>query len=218
MSRTDHARPVDLDDVGTDRSITLPQEPRRSPWRTALSWFLTIAVALAVTFVVKTWLLQVYSIPSGSMLPTLEVGDRVVVSKLEKDPSRGDIIVFDRPEGAPAEPGAPEVLIKRVIGLPGERVSTREGRVLIDGKALDESYLPDGTSTRILCKPAWESCTEGDAGIEGNELLVPEDSYLVMGDNRNNSADGREFGPVEKSSIVGRAFVRVWPFGRLGGL
>lgn len=218
MSRTDQARPVDLDDVGTDRSITLPQEQRRSPWRTALSWVLTIVVALGVTFVVKTWLLQVYSIPSGSMVPTLEVGDRVVVSKLETSPSRGDIVVFDRPDGAPAEPGAPKVLIKRVIGLPGERVSARDGRVLIDGQPLDETYLPDGTTTRIVCKPAWASCAPNEAGVDGDELVVPEDSYLVMGDNRNNSADGREFGPVEQRLIVGRALVRVWPFSRLGGL
>src|SRR5690606_11193607 len=127
-----------------DRSITLPQAPdRRTRFRGLLSWVLTIVIALGITFVIKTWVLQVYSIPSTSMVPTLEIGDRVVVSKLEKDPGRGDIVVFERPPTAPAAPGDPDVLIKRVIGLPGERVTSRDGRVYVDGNLLQEDYLPD---------------------------------------------------------------------------
>jgi signal peptidase I len=83
---------------------------------------------------------------------------------------------------------------------------------------LDESYLPDGVRTMIGCRPTWGSCDGVDPAVDGYELVVPAHSYLVMGDNRGNSADGREFGPIPERSIVGRALVRVWPFSRVGGL
>jgi signal peptidase I len=183
-----------------------------------MSWVITIVIALGVTFVVKTWVLQVYSIPSTSMVPTLEVGDRVVVSKLETDPGRGDIVVFDRPATSPAGPDDPEVLIKRVIGLPGEHVSSRDGHVYVDGKLLEESYLPEGTVTRIGCRETWGSCDSVDPQAEGFELVVPKGAYLVMGDNRSNSSDGREFGPIDQELIVGRGVLRVWQLSRFGGL
>src|SRR5690606_12566340 len=131
--------------------------------------------------VVKTWVLQVYSIPSTSMVPTLEVGDRVVVSKLETDPGRGDIVVFDRPPTAPGAPDDPDVLIKRVIGMPGESVSSREGKVYVNGDLLEESYLPEGTVTQIGCRSTWGNCDSTHPELEGFELVVPEGSYLVMG-------------------------------------
>ena len=170
--------------------------------RSAISWGLTIALAIGLTVVVKTWFYQPYSIPSGSMIPTLEVGDRVVVSKLNTDPGRGDIIVFDRPANDPApDADAPEVLIKRVIGLPGERVTAVDGQVYIDGKPLREDYLPDGTRTEI-----------------SNPITVPDGELLVMGDNRQYSQDGRVFGPISKDLIVGRAILRIWPLDRFGKL
>lgn len=219
MTTIDEPEQTGTYDPGIDRSITLPQAPsRRTRVRGAMSWAITIVIALAVTFVVKTWVLQVYSIPSTSMVPTLEVGDRVVVSKLERDPGRGDIVVFDRPETSPAGPDDPEVLIKRVIGLPGERVASRGGRVYVDGQLLEESYLPEGTVTRIGCRETWGSCDRVDPEAEGYELVVPDGAYLVMGDNRSYSSDGRDFGPIEQELIVGRAVLRVWPFSRFGGL
>ena len=175
---------------------------RRSKGRGALSWVLTVVVALAATFAIKTWVLQVYSIPSESMVPALMIDDRVVVSKLSGDPGRGDIIVFDRPQNdVTIDPAAPKVLIKRVIGLGGETVDAPEGLVTIDGKPLDESYLPDGTRT-VITAP----------------IVVPEGKVLVMGDNRGSSKDGRVFGPISTSTIVGRGVLRVWPLDRFGGL
>lgn len=166
------------------------------------SWAITIVIAVVLTLVVKTYLLQAYSIPSPSMVPTLNVGDRVIVSQLNKDPARGDIVVFDRPPNDPkTSPDDPDVLIKRVIGLPGETVESRDGNVFVDGSALDESYLPDGTVTTFTAP-----------------ITVPKGEILVLGDNRQVSLDGRTFGPIDKDLIVGRALARIWPISRWSGL
>ena len=161
----------------------------------------TIGLALALTFGINAWVLQVYSIPSESMVPTLLVGDRVVVSKLSTDPGRGDIVVFERPANDPAGPGDPEVLIKRVVGLPGETVTAQAGVVYINGSPLQENYLPEGVVTLIT-----------------GEIKVGDNQLLMLGDNRTNSKDGRVFGPIDKSLVVGRAIFRIWPLGRAGGL
>jgi signal peptidase I len=189
----------DLPDSG--RTVRIDERPPANRVRTAISWAITIAVALGLTLVVKTWFYQPFSIPSASMVPTLEIGDRVVVSKLNKDPGRGDIVVFDRPANDPAGPGEPDVLIKRVIGLPGETVSARDGKVYVDGKPLREAYLPKGVETDIA-----------------SPITVPPGDMLVMGDNRMISQDGRYFGPVSQKLIVGRAILRIWPLSRFGSL
>jgi signal peptidase I len=135
-------------------------------------------------------------------VPTLDIGDRVLVSKLNRTPGRGDIVVFNRPSNDPPQsPDDPKVLIKRVIGLPGETVEARDGKVYVDGKALDESYLPKGTVTTIA-KP----------------ITVPKGEILVLGDNRGVSQDGRYFGPIPENLIVGRAILRIWPLSRFGTL
>ncbi|HKY14503.1 MAG TPA: signal peptidase I, partial [Microthrixaceae bacterium] len=132
------------------RTFRVSEPHHASAWRTVASWGLTIAIAVVATLCVRAWVFEQYSIPSTSMFPTLEVGDRVIVSKLNRTPGRGDIVVFDRPSNDPAQsPDDPKVLIKRVIGLSGETVESRDGEVFVDGKALDESYLPEGTVTAI---------------------------------------------------------------------
>ena len=195
----DRVADADVDEGRTFR-VSEPRPP--SAWRTVGSWGLTIAIAVVATLCVRAWVFEQYSIPSTSMYPTLEVGDRVIVSKLNRTPGRGDIVVFDRPANDPASsPDDPKVLIKRVIGLSGETVESRDGKVFVDGKALDESYLPEGTVTAI------------DEPIE-----VPEGEILVLGDNRGVSQDGRFFGPISEDLIVGRAILRIWPLDRFGGL
>ena len=175
-----------------------------------------MAVVLAV--LLRTFVAQAFSIPSESMLPQLEVGDRVVVSRLAyrvHDPRRGDIVVFDAPgeegESTPLAERAVQVVlesvglrqvsteeyIKRVIGVPGDVVEGRNGRVVVNGRELVEPYLPGGTVTS-----------------DSPPTSVPEGELFVMGDNRDASRDSRAFGPVPLDDVVGRAVVRIWPPGR----
>lgn len=170
--------------------------------RSAIEWVAVIVGALVVALVVKTFLVQAFYIPSESMVPTLKVGDRVLVNKLSYsmgDVDRGDIVVFSRP-GGPAADGI-EDLIKRVVALPGETVEGREGRVYVDGAPLDESYLEPEVETSSF--PPY---------------TVPADHLWVMGDNRGASDDSRRFKSVPMDDVVGRAFVIIWPVSELGTL
>ena len=172
-----------------------------------MEWIAVIVGALVVALVVKTFLFQAFYIPSASMEPTLEKGDRVLVNKLSydlHDIHRGDIVVFELPPEKVGDDGIKD-LIKRVIGLPGETIETRDGIVYIDGERLDEPYLADGVTT-------------DSPPIE--KQVVPEGHIFVMGDNRDNSADSRfaNRGPIPIDDVVGRAFVQVWPPTDVGGL
>ena len=185
-----------------------------------------VLVALGVAILVKTFLVQAFYIPSESMVPTLEVGDRVFVNKLAYDVGeigRGDVIVFENPnpgeipdrgivggvlhwlgEGIGFAQPENEDFIKRVIALPGETIEIRDNVVYIDGEPLDEPYLTLEARRH-----------NGDLQAR----TVPEDSLFVMGDNRGNSADSRYglgFVPVER--VVGRAFVVIWPPSSIGGV
>jgi signal peptidase I len=138
------------------------------------------------------------------MVPTLLVGDRVLVSKLNTDPGRGDVVVFNRPPNDPKrDPSEPDVLIKRVIGLPGETVTAQDGFVYVDGKKLVEDYLPASSNAKTVIQSA---------------INVPNGQLLVLGDNRGISFDGRSFGTISKDLIVGRAVLRIWPLSRFGSI
>jgi signal peptidase I len=190
-----------------------PVEPRR-PFhvsKTALEWFGLIVAALVIAVLIKAFLFQAFYIPSDSMVPTLKTNDRVIVNKLSyhlHSVHRGDIVVFTTPKGPDGKPIDPTIkdLVKRVIGLPGDTVGTKDNHILINGKQIEESYLPQGTVT---------DCTsfKPDCFPTGK---IPADHYWVMGDNRTNSRDSRYFGAIPRSEIVGRVFVRVWPLNRLG--
>jgi signal peptidase I len=195
---------------------TADQEERRSFLRELPILFI---VALAVAIVLKTFVVQAFFIPSSSMEPTLEPGDRVLVQKVVYGPDRGDVIVFSDPQGRPGpdrgivggfvhwlsstlgiERPEHEDFIKRVIGLPGETVELRDGRLFVDGVRIREPYLKGAVDTR-------------DYG----PVKVPEGALFVLGDNRLNSNDSRfglGFVPVDK--VVGRAFAIVWPPSRVG--
>ena len=185
-----------------------------------------IFVALAVAILVKTFVIQAFYIPSESMVPTLEVGDRVFVSKFMfdgGDVARGDVIVFENPNAAelPDRSGISSVLhwlgegvglaqpenedfIKRVIALPGETIEIRNNVVYIDGKRLNEPYLTQ------------------DAKLHNGDYpptKVPSGRLFVMGDNRGNSADSRfGLGMVPEDKVIGKAFVIIWPPSDIGGL
>jgi signal peptidase I len=191
-----------------------PSSPTRSTTRSVIEWIAVIGGALIVALIIKTFLIQAFYIPSGSMETTLDIGDRVLVNKLSyrvHDVNRGDLVVFEANEGAgdcgqPVSDAAASAsesgikdLIKRVIGLPGDTVEGRDGQLLVNGRLLVEPYLDDGVTT-------------GDfAAVE-----IPEGCIWVMGDNRGDSRDSRSFGPIDEDQIVGRAFVRVWPLNDLG--
>lgn len=208
-----------------------PDRPAGEPpkKRSALAFFKELPVLILIAFglalLIKTFLVQAFYIPSESMVPTLQVGDRVLVNKLVyrfREPRRGEIIVFvaerdaqppksffrkvrdTLTEGLGATQPAEKDFIKRVIGVPGDTVEMRDGVVTItttDGKRLrlDEPYLS----------------TDKDTSAFG-PAKIPPDRYFVMGDNRPNSRDSRtSLGSIKKSDIVGKAFVRVWPLGRL---
>jgi signal peptidase I len=173
--------------------------------RSAVEWVVIIAAALVVAFIVKTFLIQAFYIPSASMEPTLDIRDRILVNKLSyrlHDIHRGDIVVFERPDCAVRDPAIKD-LVKRVVGLPGDTVEGRNGGVLVNGHRLVEDYLPDGQST-------------SDFG----PVEVPTGKLWMMGDNRENSSDSRVLcgGPtyIDQDAVVGRAFVRVFPVTRLG--
>jgi signal peptidase I len=169
--------------------------------RLALEVLAILASALVLALVLKVAVVQAFVIPSLSMHPTLEVGDRVLVDKLpfHDEVRRGDVVVFRPPPGSPAFEEAD--MIKRVIGLPGDEIAGRAGVLFVNGEAVEEPWLARGTYT-------------GDFG----PVIVADDELFVMGDNRSASFDSRRFGPIKRDLFVGRAFVRWWPLSRFGGL
>jgi signal peptidase I len=185
--------------------------------------FLLVA-ALVLTILVKGFLIQAFYIPSRSMEPTLDVGDRVVVNRLAYrlgDPAHGQVAVFLRPTGVEQVPGGGplswvrravaqglggtppgnEDLIKRVVGLPGDVLEGRDGYLWRNGARVDEPYLRPGTFTSDF-----------------RRVRIKPDHLWVMGDNREDSADSRVFGQIHRSALVGRAMLTVWPVPHAGGL
>lgn len=190
-----------------------------------------IGVALIVAVVIKTFLFQAFFIPSGSMKDTLQIDDRVLVSKVSftfGDLEFGDVIVFDDPRGGFEGPtdgvieramrnllesiglATPESeFIKRVVGLPGDTVELVENQLFVNGVQIDEPYLA------VDAVPP-STCAAG--GHDYGPAVIPEGHVMVMGDNRCHSSDGRKFGPVPEDVIVGKAFIIIWPPSRWSGL
>ena len=181
-----------------------------------------LIVAFGLALLIKTFLVQAFYIPSESMLPTLEIGDRVLVNKVVyrlHPPERGDVIVFEDPQGLEVDrtwwaglwhwvteglgfTASPEKdFIKRVVAVPGETIEIRRCVVYVDGRRLNEPYV----------NPA------SPGSCEFSPTRVPEDSLFVMGDNRGNSRDSRfGLGFIPYDRVVGRAFVTIWPPSRVG--
>lgn len=174
-----------------------PKSITPNPWIEGLK---TISLSLVIAFGIRTFVAEARYIPSGSMEPTLQINDRLIVDKISYDftsPQRGDIIVFN-PTNILKEQHFNEAFIKRVIGLPGDKVEVKNGRVYVNGFPLQEKY--------IEAKPEYQ----------WGPVLVPPNSYLVLGDNRNNSYDSHYWGFVPRDKIVGRALLRFWPLNRIG--
>jgi signal peptidase I len=169
---------------------------------------IVIGIALLAAVLLRAFVVQTFFIPSSSMSPTLQKGDRIIVSKLSyhlHGVGRNDIVVFATP---PLEDcgGTPvKDLVKRVVGLPGDTVSLKHGDVYIDNKKVPEPYLTAPNVNATVPGPT------GTAWSLEHPYKVPANNYFVMGDNRLNSCDSRYWGPVSKNLLVGRVFIRVYP-------
>jgi len=181
-----------------------------------------VAVALGLALGIQAFLVKPFRIPSESMVPTLQIGQRVLVDRVSyrfSDPDRGDIVVFKPPVGADSEScGADHPddqpcprhtsersdtnFIKRVVGVPGDRLKVIEGSVYINGKRQDEPFAH--------LDPQCPSCNLP------REITIPKGQYYMMGDNRGQSEDSRVWGPVPKKWMIGKAFMTYWPPNRIG--
>ena len=190
----------------------------RSFWR---EFPVLVVAAFALALLIKTFVLQAFYIPSGSMMPTLEVGERILVEKvtyLFAEPQRGDVVVFERSLNPDAPPpptaddsvfddvvnafkslfgfptGGEQDFVKRVMAIGGDTIEGREGVVYVNDVPVEEPYLPQGIVT-----------------TDFPPQRVPSGQIFVMGDNRGNSDDSRSFGPVDVDEVVGEAFLSIWP-------
>ena len=190
-----------------------PLREQTSFGRLLREWGPVLFAAVVIALFVRLVLVQAYHIPSASMVPTLEEGDRVVVNRLSYqfgEVERGQVVVFKKPQGSSGQ----NDLIKRIIGLPGETIRFADNQVYVNGLRLEEPYLAEQDSTRPrLTIPGCAQTTPAP-----DTCVVPEGTIFMMGDNRLGSSDSRVFGPIEIDSVVGRAFLRVWPLNNLGEL
>ncbi|UWG99095.1 signal peptidase I [Dehalobacter sp. DCM] len=167
--------------------------------KSLFEWVIIIAVAFALSLVIRNFLIDTRIVPTGSMLPTIQLEDRLIVDRFfykYGDIQRGDIIVFE----APDEIMKDEDLVKRVIGLPGETIQVTNSKVYINGQVLDEPYV------------------ESSANYEFGPYTIPEGTFFMMGDNRPISYDSHRWGALDGEKIIGKVWVRYWPFDRLGPL
>lgn len=159
----------------------------------------TLGLSVLLALGIRTFVAEARYIPSGSMLPTLEINDRLIIDKVSYDfgdPQRGDIVVFRPPDAL----GQNEAFIKRLIGLPGDVIEVKNGQLYVNDEPQAEPY--------IAAKPDYQY----------GPVTVPDDAYLVLGDNRNKSFDSHYWGFLPADHLIGRAVFRFWPPDRLGDL
>ena len=187
------------------------------PWRVIIDWIVTIVGAILIVLAIKEWVVNPYRIPSSSMEPTLHCAepasgceasfsDRVLANRFIyhlKDPERGDIVVFETPQAARERCGAGGTFVKRIVGLPGERLELRTQAgltyVFVDGRRLEEPYIAEGR--RDTRNP--------------RTYQIPPGGYFMMGDNRGQSCDSREWGTVPRENLIGKVFATYWPPNRI---
>ena len=189
------------DDVAVAAPSTRRRTRNRRRRRLLIEWAVVLAVAAVVAVLLRAFVVQAFFVPSPSMVPTLQVGDRILVIKtsvITGPVKRGSIIVFHHPTVFPCSGGdAVQDLVKRVIGLPGETIYSQGNKIFVDGKALNE--------------PTWFRSGYPEVGASPiNRQVIPANYYFVMGDNRTDSCDSRVFGPIAASSVVGQVEVIVW--------
>ena len=200
------------------------KKPARSGAGGLLELVLIVAVALGLALGIQRFVIKPFKIPSESMVPTLKIGQRVLVDRVSyrlSDPKRQDVVVFKPPAGAdvnacgvepparqacakPTEERSDTNFIKRIVAEPGDRLKVIDGSVYINGRREAEPYARPDADCGICNLP--------------QEITIPPDHFFMMGDNRGESADSREWGPVPREWIIGGAFFTYWPPGRVGTL
>jgi signal peptidase I len=188
----------------------VPAPKKRHTWL-VISISAAVLVLVIIPLILRLFVVQTFYIPSGSMTPTLQIGDRIVVNKLSYDfgsVHRGDIVVFTTPPTENCGGGDVNDLVKRVIGLPGDTIDLQRGSVYVNRHKLNEAWLPPSEIGLTDPGPA------GSPYDLNHPYVVPPDRYFVLGDNRTESCDSRYWGTITKSEIVGRVIVRVWPTSR----
>jgi len=208
-------------------SKTAGPKRRRGRIGAVVELVVTVAVAVAAALLIQAFVVKPYRVPSSSMVPTLEPGQRIIANRLATHPGLGDIVVFHPPAGAdndlgsqcgdpaqgpgraqpcdrPARHASSQTFVKRVVGLPGDTLRISGGYVYRNGVKETGAYIQS-------C-PVPASCTFPQT------ITVPAGDYYMMGDNRGNSDDSRYWGPVSQSSIIGAALFRYWPPSRIGTL
>jgi signal peptidase I len=195
-------------------AIRFPLYRLPRPLRIAVDWLATLGIAAGLVLVLQAEVAKPYRIPTSSMEPTLHCAapgagclgsssDRVVAASIVYDfrsPKRGDIVVFKAPALASTRCQEGGTFVKRIVGLPGERVAERGGTVFVDGRPLNEPYVDPSHRDRLT--RSWSR--------------VPAHAYFVMGDNRADSCDSREWGTVPRSNLIGPVVATYWPVGRVG--
>jgi signal peptidase I len=195
----------------------------------------TVAIAIGLALLIQAVLVKPYRIPSGSMIPTLAIGQRILVNRLDTHPGLGDIVVFHPPTGAndngqcgnPSQgaghaqacgKGTPtesnQTFVKRVVGLPGDHLKIIDGYVYVNGKRETFGYHPKANAS----VPGFIACSNNPAEdcTFPKPIVVPAGEYYMMGDNRGDSLDSRYWGPVPQKWIIGDAFATYWPIDRVG--
>lgn len=173
-----------------------------------MGWALTVAIAVVLSLVIRSFVAHAFHVESGSMEPTLAPGDRILVNKLADNPTRGTLVVFNRPDGD---------LVKRVVALEGETVYFFEDGVIgIGDQFLQEPYLSAGTAT--FTRESIPNCDPSESLAGAVACTVPADHIFVLGDNRGVSFDSRNFGPVPRDDLIGNATLQFWPLGDLRSL
>ncbi len=172
-----------------------------------LEFVQSIVLALSVFVLLYLFVVQPNEVNGNSMVPNFQNRERILTDKLSYqfgEPKRGDVVVFKAPASEPCSENECEY-IKRIIGIPGDRVMVSGGQVYLNGELLKQDFLP----ADFVTEP-------GSFCQEGVEMEVPEGNYLVFGDNRSHSRDGREFGPIPRKLILGKVFFRYWPLKTIG--